>query len=234
MRRREDVCPVHCPGLHLFPGIDRPASLFQYDVRFGRSGHGVDDLTVWSAEVTRNIAAILLDVAVDVPDFKVADLLMAGDEILCDKVCDVLVRQSTCSVFLGVVSGEARFLEVTRHMHHENQLVLVASQLPRLVRRVGPGNLCPQRSLDGSLRRSAALSGLAIRRRLTRDRAAGQIERYRLRGSHLETSECWPGHDRMSQCVRQFELWRSCRLIRRRNCCGFDSEAGTGLRQYRC
>ena len=116
MRRREDVRSVSSPGLHLLPGIDRPASFHQYDVRIGRPGHGVDDLTIWSTEVTRNVATVLLDVAVDVPDFKVAHLLVAGDEILRDKVCDVLVRQSTCSVFLGVVSGEAWFLEVAGHM----------------------------------------------------------------------------------------------------------------------
>lgn len=118
----------------LTPQINRPAGFFQNDIRLCWSGHRVDDLAVWSAEIAGNVAAVLLNVSVDVSDFKVADLLEAGDKVLSDKISDVLIRQSTCSVFLSVVSGEARSLKVAGHMHHEDKPILCPRELHRFIR----------------------------------------------------------------------------------------------------
>jgi len=82
--------PAHVP-FGCVPDIDRPSRFGQQLFRLGGPRERVNDLAVRLAEIARHVAAIFLEVAELIHDFKAAHLLMRRHEIVGEVTRDVWV-----------------------------------------------------------------------------------------------------------------------------------------------
>lgn len=106
-----------------------PPSFAQQRVSLDWLADGVNDSPLGRAEVTSDIATVLLQAAVHIDDLKVAHLLKSGNELFADEFADVRARQGTCPEVLGVVSRELFTCEIAGHLDEEDELVLLLCQL---------------------------------------------------------------------------------------------------------
>ncbi len=113
-------------GSH-FRGFDYPAGLTQQCVRADWPGDGVQYAALRRAEVTCDIAALLLSAV----DRERADFLIRGDEVFVEVLAGFDIGQCVRTERLGVVSGETGVFKVAGDVHHEHQLVFVPGCLGR-------------------------------------------------------------------------------------------------------
>src|SRR5262249_6018807 len=82
--------------------FDGPARLAQQFRGANRPGHDVQNLTIWSAEIAGDIAALL----VTIDDPKSADFLKRRDKVSVHVGADLLVGQRVDTQRLSIVSGK--------------------------------------------------------------------------------------------------------------------------------
>ena len=121
-----------------------PSRFAQQPIGFDLAADRVQHAPIGGAEIAGDVAAVLLDFAVDVDDLEVARLLVGGDEMLLDVFTDFGVRQSARSECLGVVSRELLAGKVAGDLDDEQQFFLLGRQRSGFFRRSDPVDGRPQ------------------------------------------------------------------------------------------
>ena len=112
-----------------------------------------------SAKVASHISALLDNRAVHIGRGEIADLLVCGHKIFRKQLADARVRQGARPVCTGVVSREARHLEIAGDMNQKDQLLFVLRLLGRFLNRLRPGECRAELAVLELFLRRTDLSG---------------------------------------------------------------------------